>query len=65
MAAIKRHIPATGPFLPYHRTVHARDRATEIKQRCHGLGIDGVGVQCNRYSWAGRASDWDWSNCGH
>jgi hypothetical protein len=34
------------------RTVRAGDRATEFKQRCLGLGIQGIGLHSNRYAWA-------------
>jgi integrase len=35
--------------------VRAGDRATEFKQRCVGLGIDGVSLHSYRYAWAERA----------
>jgi hypothetical protein len=35
--AILRDLPGSGPLFPYLRTVRANDRATEFKQRCHGL----------------------------
>jgi len=31
------------------------DRATEFKQRCRGLGIEGVTLHSYRYAWAERA----------
>lgn len=31
------------------------DRATEFKQRCGSLGIEGVTVHSDRYAWAERA----------
>jgi integrase len=34
--------------------VRAGDRATEFKQRCRGLGIDGVSLHSYRYAWAER-----------
>ena len=39
----------------YLRTVRARDRATEFKQRCEGLKINGVSLHSYRYAWAERA----------
>jgi integrase len=44
-----------GPLFPYLRTVRAGDRATEFKQRCRGLGIEGVSLHSYRYAWAERA----------
>ncbi|HEY0255945.1 MAG TPA: hypothetical protein VGC39_00770 [Candidatus Methylacidiphilales bacterium] len=35
-------LPKTGPLFPYLRTVREADRATEFKQRCRGLNIQGV-----------------------
>ena len=42
-------------MFPYLRTVRAGDRATEFKQRCRGLGIEGVTLHSYRYAWAERA----------
>jgi integrase len=42
------------------RLVRASDRATEFKQRCRGLGIEGVTLHSYRYSWAERARE-----CGY
>jgi integrase len=53
--AILRRLPAAGPLFPYLRTVRAGDRATEFKQRCRGLGIEGVTLHSYRYAWAERA----------
>jgi len=50
-----RRLPAEGDLFPYMRTVRAGDRATEFKQRCKGLGIEGVTLHSFRYSWAERA----------
>src|SRR6266568_2655588 len=47
--------PEAGPLFPYLRRVRARDRATEFKQRCEGLGIKGVSLHSYRYAWAERA----------
>ena len=35
--------------------MRAGDRATEFKQRCVGLGIQGVSLHSYRYAWAERA----------
>ena len=48
-------LPSSGPLIPYLRTVRAGDRATEFKQRCRGLGIEGVSLHSYRYAWAERA----------
>lgn len=48
-------LPSAGPLFPYLRTVRASDRATEFKQRCRGLGIEGVSLHSYRYAWAERA----------
>jgi len=50
-----RTLPSDGHVFPYLRTVRAGDRATEFRQRCHGLGIAGVTLHSYRYSWAERA----------
>jgi integrase len=55
MAEILRDLPGNGPLFPYLRTVRAGDRATEFKQRCAGLGIQGVTLHSYRYAWAERA----------
>jgi len=47
--------PKTGPLFPYLSTVRPGDRATEFKQRCAGLGIEGVTLHSYRYAWAERA----------
>lgn len=52
---ILRRLPLVGPLFPYLRTVRAGDRATELKQRCRGLGIEGVSLHSYRYAWAERA----------
>jgi integrase len=53
--AILRQLPSTGPLFPYLATVRSGDRATEFKQRCVGLGIEGVTLHSYRYSWSERA----------
>jgi integrase len=45
----------TGALFPYLQTVRAGDRATEFKQRCVGLNIQGVSLHSYRYAWAERA----------
>ena len=47
--------PQDGPLFPYLVTVRAGDRATEFRQRCVGLGIQGVTLHSYRYAWAERA----------
>jgi hypothetical protein len=53
--AILRRLPAVGLLFPYLQSVRAGDRATEFKQRCVGLGIQGVSLHSYRYAWAERA----------
>ena len=55
VATILRRRPVSGSLFPYLRTVRACDRATEFKQRCKGLGIEGITLHSYRYSWAERA----------
>lgn len=55
VAEILRQLPREGPLFPYLRTVRAGDRATEFKQRCANLGIEGVTLHSYRYAWAERA----------
>lgn len=55
MAAILRSLPTSGPLFPYVRSVRSGDRATEFKQRCDGLGIQGISLHSYRYAWAERA----------
>jgi len=49
--------PRTGRLFPYLIAVREADRATEFKQRCEGLGIDGVTLHSYRYAWAERSAD--------
>jgi integrase len=44
-----------GLLFPYLASLRAGDRATEFKQRCRGLGIEGVSLHSYRYAWAERA----------
>jgi integrase len=55
VAELLRHRPQTGSLFPYLRTVRPSDRATEFKQRCQGLNIQGVTLHSYRYAWAERA----------
>jgi integrase len=55
-AEILRTLPSSGPLFPYLATVRESDRATEFKQRCQGLGIEGVTLHSYRYAWAERAA---------
>lgn len=55
LAAVLERRPRVGPLFPYLRTVRPGDRATEFKQRCVGLGIEGVTLHSYRYAWAERA----------
>ena len=55
IAAVLRRLPAEGPLFPYLQSVRCGDRATEFKQRCVGLGINGVSLHSYRYAWAERA----------
>ena len=52
---ILHRLPDTGPLFPGLRAVRAGDRATEFKQRCNGLGIQGITLHSYRYAWAERA----------
>ena len=54
VAALLRQLPASGPLFPYLRRVRAADRATEFRQRCRRLGIEGVTLHSYRYAWAER-----------
>ena len=50
-----KDLPAEGVLFPYLSSVRAGDRATEFKQRCQRLGIQGVTLHSYRYAWAERA----------
>jgi integrase len=60
MEEILRTRPTHGPLFPYLAGVRASDRATEFKQRCRGMKIEGVTLHSYRYSWAERARE-----CGY
>lgn len=55
-AEVLRGLPRRGPLFPYLCTVRESDRATEFRQRCQKLGIEGVTLHSYRYSWAERAA---------
>ena len=50
-----KDLPAEGVLFPYLSTVRAGDRATEFRQRCQQLSIEGVTLHSYRYAWAERA----------
>ena len=50
-----KDLPSEGPLFPYLSGVRAGDRATEFKQRCQQLQIQGVTLHSYRYAWAERA----------
>jgi integrase len=50
-----KDLPAEGQLFPYLASVRAGDRATEFKQRCQQLGIEGVTLHSYRYACAERA----------
>jgi integrase len=50
-----KDLPSEGVLFPYLSTVRAGDRATEFRQRCRQLGIEGVTLHSYRYAWAERA----------
>lgn len=54
---VLKDLPGEGLLFPYLNGVRSGDRATEFKQRCRGLGIDGVSLHSYRYAWAVRARE--------
>jgi integrase len=52
---VLRRRPNAGPLFPHLQGVRAGDRATEFRQRCAGLKIEGVTLHSYRYAWAERA----------
>lgn len=48
-------LPQSGPPFPNPRKVKSKDRANEIRQRWHGMGIKGVSLHSYRHAWAERA----------
>jgi integrase len=71
LATVLARCPRSGPLFPYLITVREKDRATEFKQRCNGLGIKGITLHSYRYGWAERAAEAGYperhaqSNLGH
>src|ERR1039457_3617256 len=53
--SLLKDLPSEGPLFPYLSRVRAGDRATEFKQRCRQLQIQGVTLHSYRYAWAERA----------
>ena len=53
MAAILTRRPQAGALFPYLRSVRPRDGATEFRQRCAGLKIEGVTLHSYRYNRLG------------
>jgi len=49
--SVLQDLPSEGLLFPYLSRVRASDRATEFKQRCRGLGIEGVTLHSYRYAW--------------
>ena len=58
--SILNDLSGEGLLFPYLAGIRAGDRATEFKQRCRGLGIEGVSLHSYRYAWAERAK-----TCGY
>ncbi|NJM54855.1 MAG: hypothetical protein HC841_02015 [Verrucomicrobiae bacterium] len=54
LETVLRSLPASGPLFPNLSKVRESDRATEFKQRCRGLEIEGVTLHSYRYAWAER-----------
>ena len=52
---ILKDLPSAGVLFPYLSSVRSADRATEFKQRCRGLEIEGISLHSYRYAWAERA----------
>jgi len=50
-----KDLSAEAMLFPYLASVRAGDRATEFKQRCQQLGIQGATLHSYRYAWAERA----------
>ena len=55
LAEVLRRLPASGPLFPTLCRVREVDRANEYRQRCRGLGIQGITLHSYRYSFAQRA----------
>jgi integrase len=54
-SSLLKDMPSEGQLFPYLSRVRAGDRATEFKQRCQQLKIQGVTLHSYRYAWAERA----------
>jgi integrase len=52
---VLKDLPSEGMLFPYLSRVRASDRATEFRQRCRGLGIEGLTLHAYRFAWAERA----------
>lgn len=55
LETVLRSLPPTGNLFPNIARVREADRATEFRQRCKGLNIEGVTLHSYRYAWAERA----------
>lgn len=55
VAEILELLPKEGFLFKYLASVQCKDRATEFKHRCRGLGIEGLTLHSFRYAWAERA----------
>ncbi len=55
VADILNTLPKEGPLFPYLRGRLPGYRANEFRERCRGLGIQGVSLHSYRYAWAERA----------
>ena len=55
VSAILKTLPSQGPLFPSLMHAPSKDRATEFRQRCLGLGIFGITLHSYRYAWAERA----------
>ena len=53
--SLLKDLPSEGQLFPYLSRVRSGDRATEFKQRCQQLGIEGITLHSYRYAWAERA----------
>jgi integrase len=52
--SILKVLPAIGPLFPYLMNCKPGHRATEFRQRCQSLGINGITLHSYRYAWAER-----------
>lgn len=56
LSELLKRLPKSGKLFPYLSNVRESDRATEFKQRCQLLKIQGITLHSYRYSWAERAA---------